>query len=166
MDCGHGLAHRLLGLTEPTPVWYIVANASSDTGSEMYDRIANATEAQSAVNELYLVLCAFEAGSRRDSWRNPSASDQLYMSMAVGLGYQAPDVDLKMLDPENVDDVIAEALGAEQHAAMSEVRVFAEKVVRAQTNDNKAMTDMLAERGARPLPRGADQTSRVCGNFV
>lgn len=41
---------------------------------------------------------------------------------------------------------------AEQHAATAEVRVFAEKVVRAQTNDNTAMTDMLTERGAHPLP--------------
>jgi ParB family chromosome partitioning protein len=113
MERGHALAHRLLGLPEPSPTWYVVARESAHTGSELYDRIANATEAKAMVYELYLVLCAFEEGFRRDSWRNPSAIDQLYISMAIELGYVAPDVDLKVLNPDDIDDVIADALAAE-----------------------------------------------------
>jgi uncharacterized protein (DUF305 family) len=41
---------------------------------------------------------------------------------------------------------------AADHAGIGVVRNLAEKIVRAQTHENRVMTDMLVERGAQPLP--------------
>jgi uncharacterized protein (DUF305 family) len=41
---------------------------------------------------------------------------------------------------------------AAEHAGQSVIRNFAGKIATAQTNDLALMTDMLAERGAQPLP--------------
>lgn len=41
---------------------------------------------------------------------------------------------------------------AGDHAGVSVVRNLAQKIVRAQTHDNRVMTDLLADRGAQPLP--------------
>jgi ParB family transcriptional regulator, chromosome partitioning protein len=104
MQRRHQLAHELLGLSE---TW-------SSYGDELQRRIADASDAKAAVYELFLVLCAMEEAFTRDSWRNPTSLDKVYMAMAIELGYPAPDVDRKVLHPDDLDDIIAAELGLDR----------------------------------------------------
>lgn len=114
MNTGHPLAHRLLGLPEPemsNDDW-TVENAYER--SELYDRIDAASDAKAAVYELYLMLCAYEQAFRPDSsWRTPTETDQVHIRMLIQLGYEAPDIDRKVLSPDNLDDIIAAELGTD-----------------------------------------------------
>jgi ParB family chromosome partitioning protein len=113
MERGHPLAHSLLGLPEPMP-WY---HAGTEGSGELYDRIANASDNKATIYELYLILVALEDGFRRDSWRDPTTTDKLYITMAIDLGYEAPDIDLKVLDPDNLDEIIAAQLAEDAEDA-------------------------------------------------
>jgi ParB family transcriptional regulator, chromosome partitioning protein len=107
MQRRHQLAHELLGV--PVPTW------SSDCDvDELERRIAGASDAKAAVYELFLVLCAMEEAFTRDSWRNPTSLDKVYMARAIELGYPAPDVDRKVLHPDNLDDMFAAELGLDR----------------------------------------------------
>jgi len=81
---------------------------------ELHRRILTASDAKAAVYELYLILCAMEEAFTRDSWRHPTSLDKVYIAMAIELGYEAPDVDRKVLHPDDLDAIIAAELGLDR----------------------------------------------------
>lgn len=115
MERRHPLAHELLGLPVPMRSWSS-SNGTENGGDgedfgELHRRIVTASDAKAAVYELYLILCAMEEAFTRDSWRNPTSLDKVYIAMAIELGYPAPDVDRKVLHPDDLDAIIAAELG-------------------------------------------------------
>jgi ParB family chromosome partitioning protein len=101
MERHHPLAHRLLKLDQP----------DYGTSGELVKRIAKATPAKATVYDVFLTLAAMEDRLQRNAWRTPTGSEALYLSTIIGWGHKASDVELKVLNPEREQDVIAAALG-------------------------------------------------------
>jgi ParB family chromosome partitioning protein len=143
MDAGHPLAHRLLGLPKPQQADNDWTAESAYERSELYERIDTASDAKAAVYEMFLVLCAFEQAFRTDSWRTPTEVDQLHIRMAIDLGYEAPDIDRNVLNPDNLEDIIAAALatGSDENAEDAEA---------GDIGAVGAVEDLDTEEGAEP----------------
>jgi ParB family chromosome partitioning protein len=101
MERHHPLAHQLLKLDQP----------GYGTSSDLVERIEKATAAKATVYDVFLTLAAMEDRLQRNAWRTPTSSEALYLSTIIGWGYEASDIELKMLNPEREQDVIAAALG-------------------------------------------------------
>jgi ParB family transcriptional regulator, chromosome partitioning protein len=128
MERGHPLAHELLDLPQPSRSWSGWTGATGEDLGELHRRIATAADTKAAVYELYLTLCAMEEAFDRDAWRNPTSLDKVYIAMAIELGYEAPDVDRKVLHPDNLDQIVATELGLDgtdtDDADLAEVVAF------------------------------------------
>ncbi|KAA9157967.1 hypothetical protein FPZ12_024100 [Amycolatopsis acidicola] len=101
MERHHKLAHKLLNLPEP----------GYGQPSELPSKIATLSTAKATLYDTFLTLCALEEDLSRDAWRRPWDFEQEYMSMIIAWGYDASDVERKVLNPEPEADVIAAALG-------------------------------------------------------
>jgi ParB family chromosome partitioning protein len=101
MERHHPLAHRLLKLDQP----------DYGTSGELVKKIGKATPAKATVYDVFLTLAAMEDRLQRNAWRTPTGSEALYMSTIIGWGHKASDVELKVLNPEREQDVIAAAFG-------------------------------------------------------
>ncbi|GAA3586793.1 hypothetical protein GCM10022222_84390 [Amycolatopsis ultiminotia] len=106
LERGHDLARELLGL-----------QPGYTHSTDLADKIAAAKPSKATVYDVFLTLCAMEQRIARNAWRNPTPEDQDYLRVLTRWGYKASDVELKVLDPEREDDVIAAALGDPAPAA-------------------------------------------------
>lgn len=96
----HPLARTLFGLPDGA------------TLADLTAKVATApTAGKATLYDLFLTLCAIEADLFRNTWRNPWGSAQAYMAAIIGWGYPASDVERKVVDPENEQEVIAAQLG-------------------------------------------------------
>ena len=116
-----------LGLTQPSG-W---TGASGEDLGQLHRRIATTADTKAAVYQLYLTLCAMEEAFDRDAWRNPTTLDKVYIAMPIELGYQAPDIDRKVLHPDNLEQIIATELGLDHPDTTTDDAALAEVVALA-----------------------------------
>lgn len=92
------MAHTLLGLSEP---------AAYGLSSEFMDKITAASAAKATVFDVFLTLCAMEQDLSRNAWRDAQQFEKDYLATLIEWGYDASDVERKVLDPELLEDVLA-----------------------------------------------------------
>ncbi|MGY6658639.1 hypothetical protein ACXIZN_41420 [Amycolatopsis sp. TRM77291] len=98
MERKHLLANKLL--------------KTSETGQRsLAERIKTASTAKATRFDVFLTLCAMEEDLHRDAWRTPYPENQEYLSALVGWGYEPSSIESRVLEPQRVEDVIAEKLG-------------------------------------------------------
>ncbi|WP_158889039.1 hypothetical protein [Amycolatopsis anabasis] len=109
MERNHKLAHELLKLPEP----------GYGQPSQLPDEITTASAASASkavIYDVFLTLCAMETDLTRDAWRKPWEFEKEYMSAIIDWGYDASDVERKVLNPEREEDVVAAQLGTHESA--------------------------------------------------
>jgi ParB family chromosome partitioning protein len=92
------------GETTPGDDWERRYNAKSAITA----RADAATPKQAVMLAVALLVCEWEAGTSRNTWRRPSDRDRRHLSALIGWGYQPSDVERLILaqpeQPEPVED--------------------------------------------------------------
>ncbi|WP_125677073.1 hypothetical protein [Amycolatopsis sp. WAC 04182] len=98
MERNHKLANTLLN--------------TGDSGRRpLAELISTAKAAKAARYDVFLTLCAMEEELHRDAWRTPYPENQEYLTALMGWGYEPSSIELRVLKPQQVDDVIVEQIG-------------------------------------------------------
>ncbi|OXM47505.1 hypothetical protein CFP75_23770 [Amycolatopsis alba DSM 44262] len=108
MERNHKLANTLL--------------KTGDSGRRpLAELISTAKAAKATRYDVFLTLCAMEEDLHRDAWRTPYPENQEYLTALKGWGYEASSIELRVLKPERVEDVITEKLGPDPEAEDEDV---------------------------------------------
>lgn len=75
------------------------------------EQISTAKPSKATRYDVFLTLCAMEEELHRDAWRTPYPENQEYMTMLMEWGYEPSSIELRVLEPQCAEDVIAEKLG-------------------------------------------------------
>ncbi len=98
MERNHKLANTLL--------------KTGDSGRRpLAELISTAKAAKATRYDVFLTLCAMEEELHRDAWRTPYPGNQEYLTALTGWGYEPSSIELRVLKPQRVEDVIVEQIG-------------------------------------------------------
>ncbi|MFE5567031.1 hypothetical protein ACFQ68_18745 [Amycolatopsis japonica] len=98
MERKHKLANTLLKTTEAGR-------------RPLEEQISTASAAKATRYDVFLTLCAMEEELHRDAWRTPYPENQEYLTALMEWGYEPSSIELKVLKPQRVEEVIAEKIG-------------------------------------------------------
>ncbi|WP_152611150.1 hypothetical protein [Amycolatopsis sp. MJM2582] len=98
MERNHKLANTLLN--------------TGDSGRRpLAELVSTAKAAKATRYDVFLTLCAMEEELHRDAWRTPYPENQEYLTALMGWGYEPSSIELRVLEPQRVEDVITEQIG-------------------------------------------------------
>lgn len=146
MERGHQLARTLLGL------------GSRD---ELRERITNASPAKATVLDVFLTLAAMEAGMDRDAWRRPNAADTDYLKAITGWGYQASDVELKVLAPEDPATVVEQRLNQDNQLTTGQDAATEAEAQNEEDRDKEAQDEESGPDNEEPTQDPEDDSDEL-----
>ncbi|WFG47282.1 chromosome partitioning protein ParB [Pseudonocardia alni] len=98
METGNALAATLLGLGDAGGYGYY-----SGRPNPIAEAARSGSAARATMLALALVLAAYEAGTTRDSWRNPTPATRRYFAQLRDWGYVLADVEQLVLTGDTTD---------------------------------------------------------------
>ncbi|MFC9249910.1 hypothetical protein [Amycolatopsis thailandensis] len=97
-----------------------LANTLLKTGESgrrpLAELISTAKPAKATRYDVFLTLCAMEEDLHRHAWRTPYPENQEYMAALKGWGYEPSSIELRVLRPQRVEDVIVAQIGPDPEA--------------------------------------------------
>lgn len=108
METGNALASTLLGLGDAGGYGYYSGRPNPIAEAARSGSVARAT-----MLALALVLAAYEAGTTRDSWRNPTPATRRYFAQLRDWGYALADVEQLVLTDDTTEDSTDASQGAD-----------------------------------------------------
>ncbi|MFE7204273.1 ParB N-terminal domain-containing protein [Pseudonocardia alni] len=91
MESRNALAATLLGFGDPSPRG--VYGFQSDRAHPIAEAAGTSSAARATMLSLAVVLAAYEEGTHRNSWRNPSPATRRYVTQLREWGYDLSDVE-------------------------------------------------------------------------
>ena len=99
METGNALASTLLGLSDAGGVY----GYYSGRPNPIAEAARSSSAARATMLALALVLAAYEDGTTRDSWRNPTPATRRYFAQLRDWGYALADVEQLVLTDDTTD---------------------------------------------------------------
>ncbi|WP_224404136.1 hypothetical protein [Pseudonocardia sp. ICBG1034] len=99
MESGNALASTLLGLGDAGGYGYY-----SGRPNPIAEAARSGSAARATMLALALVLAAYEDGTTRDSWRNPTPATRRYFAQLRDWGYALADVEQLVLTDNTTDN--------------------------------------------------------------